>query len=135
MINNSYMIVSMRNFRWLFWAIALHSFGVFVGLVFFPSEWFEIFGYHPITEPFFRVQGGVFHLVMVVAYLLASQDPNNNRSLVVFSFSTKFIATLFLFLYFFLVDHILVVLLSGLGDFAMGCALLVFYLKLFRGQK
>ena len=46
----------------------------------------------PVGEPFFVAQGGVFHLVMAAAYLLAARDPARQRGLVDFSILVKLAA-------------------------------------------
>jgi len=112
-----------KHLQIFLYLVALHSFAVFLGLVCMPSSLFQQFGYHAISEPFFRIQGGVFHLVMVMAYLAAARDPIGNQAMVSFSFRAKFLATLFLINYFIFIDRIWVVLLSGLGDFIMGAAI------------
>lgn len=94
--------------------------------MFFPSGYFVEFGYHTISENFFRAQGGIFHIVMAAAYLTAAADPIKNKIMVKFSISAKLIATIFLLGYFFFFDQILVILLSGIGDFAMGA--IIFFL-------
>lgn len=109
--------------------VALHSLAVGVALIAAPAPLFEEFGYNRITENFFRAQGGVFHLVMVAAYFMAGFSPNERYSLVKFSIIAKFMAVIFLFFYFFTVDGIVVVLLSGVGDFIMGVVILILSLK------
>jgi hypothetical protein len=108
--------------------------GVAIGLVFFPTDFFPKVGYHIVTEPFFKVQGGVFHLVMAVAYLLAASGPIQQKKMVLFSFTAKFIATVFLVVYYLAVDPILVILLSGAGDFTMGLILFFLYIRVIPSQ-
>ncbi len=108
--------------------VALHSLFVGIALMFLPAKYFVNFGYNEINENFFRAQGGIFHIVMVTAYLIAARDPIKNKIMVRFSFIAKMIATIFLIGYFLLVDSIFVVLLSGIGDFAMG-AIIYFMAK------
>ncbi len=106
--------------------IALHSLITGVMLITLPPSWMTPFGFNAITEPFFKAQGGVFHLVMVAAYLPAARNPNANQVLIRFSIIAKLMAVLFLIPYFIFVSSNLVVLLSGLGDLLMGAIL--FYL-------
>ena len=105
--------------------------------MFLPANLFVDFGYNEISENFFRAQGGIFHIVMATAYLIAARNPVNNQIMVRFSFIAKMIATIFLFGYFVLIQPILVVLLSGIGDFAMGA--IIYYLAkqtgLFYGRR
>ena len=111
--------------------VALHSFAVALALMFAPSELMAFFGYSAITEPFFKVQAGVFHIVMVVAYLFAANDPLRNKTMITYSITIKFIATLFLLLYFIFVAPVIIIILSGAGDFLMGLILLYLYRNLF----
>lgn len=117
----------LSHLKIFFFLVALHSFFVGIGLIVLPAELFESFGYNAINENFFRAQGGVFHLVMVVAYILAMKEPERNKIIVLFSITTKFIAAVFLFAYFLFVDGIIVVILSGVGDLLM--ALIIVYLS------
>jgi hypothetical protein len=116
----------LRIFLYL---VAVHSFIVGVNLIFFPPEWMIKFGFNPITENFFKVQGGVFHLVMVVAYIMAGLNPVECKKLILFAIITKFIATVFLFTYFLLYTEMITVFLSGVSDFIMGIIILYLYKK------
>lgn len=110
--------------------IALHSFVVALALMLSPSWLMEQFGYSSINEPFFKVQAGVFHIVMVVAYMLAASDPIKNKIMVIYSITIKFIATIFLVVYFIFINPVIVILLSGFGDLAMGLILVYLYKNL-----
>jgi hypothetical protein len=121
------MEIKISHLKTFLFLVALHSFFVGIGLIAIPAKLFLEFGYNPITENFFRAQGGVFHLVMVVAYLFAMRDPIQNKMMVLFSITAKFIATIFLFTYFIFSEQIIVILLSGIGDLAMG--LIILYLS------
>ncbi len=44
--------------------VALHSFCVGVGLILIPLEYFDLFGFHAYSGNFFKIQAGVFHIVM-----------------------------------------------------------------------
>ncbi len=124
------MEIKISHLKIFLFLVALHSFFVGIGLIAIPANLFLEFGYNPITENFFRAQGGVFHLVMVVAYLFALRDPVQNKIMVLFSITAKFIATIFLATYFIFSEHIIVVLLSGIGDFVMGAIILFLSIKL-----
>ncbi|MBM3404938.1 MAG: hypothetical protein FJY10_08625 [Bacteroidetes bacterium] len=108
------------------WLVAIHSILVGLGLMFLPISVLEWFGF-VIEEKFFTVQGGVFHIVVSVAYIMAALNIPNSPRLIMFSFTAKFIATVFLFTYFFLVNPIITVLLSGVGDFLMGVVIFILY--------
>ncbi len=107
------------------WLIAIHSFCAGTCLIVAPREVMEFFGFSAAPERFFQVQGGVFHIVMSVAYIMGSKPGKNFIYLVYFAITAKFMATVFLLLYYFLGETIWVILVSGLGDFAMGLLLLV----------
>lgn len=107
--------------------VGLHSIAVGINLISFPPSWMATFGFLPITENFFKVQGGVFHIVMAVAYLLAAWKPVDCQILIIFSIIAKFIATVFLFSYFFIIGGAPTILLSGIVDFLMGVVLLFLY--------
>jgi hypothetical protein len=96
--------------------IALHSLIVGIGLIFHPSSLMEFAGYKTITEHFFPVQGGVFHVLMAVGYYLGGRDLIKHRCLVVFAVIIKAFATVFLFSYFIFVEPIWMVFISGIGD-------------------
>ena len=128
----------MKNIRydlllkWILWLVAIHSICFGISLVILPIPVIEFFGFH-LTEKFFADQGGVFHLVVAVAYIWAALDLENSYKLIVLSCTAKFVATIFLLSYFFFVDHKWMVIFSGLADFLMGFAILVLYI-LYRKQ-
>ncbi len=107
--------------------VAVHSFFVGMGLIFFPSSLMEKFFFSAINEPFFKIQAGVFHIVMVVAYIVAAMDPINNIRFIIFAIITKLIATAFLITYFLLNTSMITVFLSGLGDFIMAIILYLLF--------
>ena len=88
---------------------------------------FTFFGFQPYTERFFPVQGGVFHIVMAVAYALAARSHGQNNALISFIVAAKLMATVFLLSYFVFVDPIWMLLLSASGDGALGLAILIAY--------
>jgi hypothetical protein len=109
--------------------MALHSLGVGIGMILLPIDWIAYFDIIPSKHRFFITQGGVFHILMAVAYYIAALDIDNNRGLIIFSIIVKFSATLFLFSYFVFINHFLIVLGSGFADLAMGLAVFIFYFK------
>ncbi len=115
------------NYRkWLviiLYLVALHSFLVGLMLIFMPMSIFSFFGFDIINR-FFPTQGGVFHFVICVAYILGVIWIDKCSGFIIFSITAKFIATVFLFTYYFFIDGIFMVLLSGVGDFIMGIAIL-----------
>jgi hypothetical protein len=128
----------MKNIRydlllkWILWLIAIHSICFGIALVVLPISVIEFFGFS-LTEKFFADQGGVFHLVVAVAYIWAALDLENAFKMIVISCTAKFVATIFLISYFFFGSPIFMVIFSGIADFLMGLAILVLYI-LYRKQ-
>jgi len=119
--------------QWFLWLIAIHSIGFGIALVVLPIPVIEFFGFQ-LEEKFFAVQGGVFHIVVSLAYIMAALDLDNAKKLIVLSCTAKFMATLFLLTYYFFVSRIFMVIFSGIADFLMGLAILITYL-MFLKQK
>ena len=74
-----------RRLRALLALVGIHSIAVGIGLMAHPASVFEFMGYARCSEPFFPTQGGVFHIVMAVGYLMAAADPSGNRCLITFA--------------------------------------------------
>ncbi|MEJ2545359.1 MAG: hypothetical protein P8Y99_14925 [Calditrichaceae bacterium] len=126
-------MISLKNpkvIRTFLILVALHSFVVGINLISFPSEWMQQFGFNAITENFFKVQGGIFHVVMTIAYLLGAWKPVEHRIMIIFAIIAKFLATIFLITYFFISGSTIVILLSAISDFTMAIILLFLNLKL-----
>lgn len=116
----------------LLYLISLHSFCVGLALIILPLSTLEYFGYEGYAGNFFRAQGGIFHIVMSIIYIVAARDVDKNRILIYLTLTAKFIATIFLLGYYFIFEQIWMVLVSGIGDFLMGiCVLLLWsaYMK------
>ncbi len=111
------------------WLIALHSIGVGIGMILFPSDWIAYFDITPSEHRFFITQGGVFHLVMAIAYIMGALNLTENGKLILFSIIVKFCATFFLLTYFMFINQFGIIFLSGIGDFCMGLVLLIVYKK------
>jgi len=109
------------------WLVAIHIFGVGITLIFIPPSWMSFFGFGEMVQNFFKVQGGVFHIVILYAYVSAARNLEKNENMVVLSITAKFIATIFLGMYYLAVDPILMVGLSGIVDFLMGLILLILF--------
>jgi hypothetical protein len=58
---------------------------------------------------------------------MAAKDIMAGKNLVIYSFTAKFMATVFLFTYYFCANPILMVLLSGIGDLIMGVIIFVLF--------
>jgi hypothetical protein len=106
--------------------VALHSFLVGMGLIFIPLDLYEFFGFKGYYGSFFKIQGGVFHIVMCGAYVPAALNPVRNRIMIRFAIFAKFIATVFLVGYALFVEMVWMVLASGIFDFLMGMILVWF---------
>ena len=109
-----------NRLRLLLAAVALHSLAVGLGLILVPPDLMQRFGYGSFQERFFAVQAGVFHFVMVTMYALPAYRLRRWEPLAELAIIAKFIAFLFLIIYYTFVDTIWVVLFSGLADGAMG---------------
>jgi hypothetical protein len=109
--------------------ISIHSFLVGVGLMLFPGQVMEFFGFQFVQERFFQVQAGLFHILMSICYILPVVNYNNFKNFVLFSIIVKISATIFLFIYFLFFDSILCLLLSGFGDCTMAFLLIYVYQK------
>ena len=105
--------------------VAIHSFCVGLGLILIPLDYFDLFGFHEYNGNFFKIQAGVFHIVMCGAYVSAAHDPLVNRIMIRFAILAKMIATGFLISYAVFIDMVWMVLASGIFDFVMGTVLIL----------
>ena len=124
----------MKSLKVFLWLVALHSFCVGMGLILIPLAYYDMFGFGNYRGDFFKIQAGVFHLVMVMAYSLGAYDPVKYRVLIIFAILAKFTATFFLLGYSLFIDMIWTVLVSGIADALMGLILLGLYRKLVRSS-
>ncbi len=118
--------------KWLpviLWLVSLHSFFVGIGLIIMPDSFMLFFGFEIPTERFFSAQGGVFHLIMSFAFAFAATDIEKHNALILLAIITKFSATIFLFIFYLLINNIWTVLFSGICDFLMGMIIFIFYLQ------
>jgi len=106
--------------------VAIHSCCVGLGLMIIPLDYYDLFGFYDYSGNFFKIQAGVFHIVMSGAYVLAARDPVRNQVLILFSIFAKMIATVFLISYAVFIDMVWMVLASGIFDFLMGLVLIWF---------
>jgi hypothetical protein len=120
--------------KWALWLIAIHSICFGVSLVILPISVIEFFGFR-LEEKFFADQGGVFHLIVAVAYIWAALDLENSFKFIVLAVITKFTAALFLVCYFLFIGPIIMVLFSGIIDFLMGLVVLLLYIRYREQQK
>jgi hypothetical protein len=109
------------------WLIGIHSFTVGIGLIFIPPSFLSNFGLVNYTESFFQAQGGVFHIVMSVAYVMAGLNLEKSVRLIQFIIAVKIIAFIFLIIYFLFVLSAWLILVSAIGDGLMGLIVLILY--------
>ena len=69
-----YMMRTDRILKILLFLMSIHSMCVGIALIVTPVEMFSFFGYTPVTEKFFPVQGGVFHIIMSFVYYWAGKN-------------------------------------------------------------
>ena len=105
------------------WLVAAHSFVVGILLLIHPSNLIKLSGLSAICEPFFPSQGGVFHMIMSIAYIYGAIDIRKNRNMIIYAIIVKMAATGFLFSYYFFVEPHGIIFLSGVVDFLMGAAI------------
>lgn len=114
--------------------VALHSCAVGIGLIILPSSAFEFLGFEPTFDRFFSTQGGVFHIAMAVGYAIPCFNLNRFKSLITFSIIVKFIAAIFLLLYFTLVKTQLLIILSAVSDLLIGATLLLLFFTVYKSS-
>ncbi|MEJ2655862.1 MAG: hypothetical protein P8012_01535 [Desulfobacterales bacterium] len=113
------------------WLVAFHSLAMGLILIAQPAALMHAAGFGSDCGHFFPAQGGVFHLLMFVVYLMGAIHIEKYYYFIVFSIFVKAVATFFLIIYCFAVEFKWVVLLSGIADGLMGLMIfmaLQFYL-------
>ncbi len=111
----------------MLWLMALHSFGVALGLIFLPTKLLPLFGFYGYSGRFFQIQAGVFHIVMAAAYLMAAYQIERSPGLIQFSIYAKTIAFIFLLTSFIFFTQGWMILLSALVDGLMALILFLLY--------
>jgi len=120
------LIYRLRDFSpsqrlsFFMWAVAAHSIIVGIILIVHTPVLIKMIGFKAIHEPFFPCQGGVFHLVMAIAYIYGAMDIHKNRNMIIYAVIVKMTATLFLFSYYYFFERLWIIFLSGMMDFFMG---------------
>ena len=109
----------------ILWLVAVHSILMGLALIFQPAILMEWSGFKSGYERFFPAQGGVFHLLMAVAYSLGATDSRKYHFLIVFSVIVKAVATVFLIVYCITVEFKWIILVSGIGDGVMGTSIFI----------
>jgi len=125
----------VKLFKLLLWLTAIHSFLVGLLLVFLPSSAIEYFGFERNDNNFFRVQAGVFHIVMSIFYVAATANIRKQTMLIKLIISTKFLATIFLILYYIIICRVAIILISGIGDFIIGSVILLLLYYLIKDKR
>ncbi len=120
---------SLALFRTLFVLLAIHSLCVGAGLIILPLPAYTFFGFQEYYGAFFKIQAGVFHVIMASVYFFTALDPQRYKNFVYLTIAAKFTATLFLLSYYILAERIWMVLVSGLGDLLMGTAVLLLFIR------
>ena len=107
------------------WLVAVHSIAMGLALITQPDVLMEWSGFRFEFERFFPAQGGVFHLLMAVAYMMGAMNSKKYHYLIIFSIIVKAVATTFLFVYCFIIEFKWIILISGIGDGVMGVMIFV----------
>ena len=110
----------------LLYLYAIHSFTAGLLLIILPDSGLAYFGFN-ITNRFFTTQSGVFHIVMSVCYTSTALRLEQGRLMIIFIVIAKSIAAIFLFTYYFIIEHIMLILIFGIGDLLMAIILWVIY--------
>jgi hypothetical protein len=114
----------------ILWLIAVHSIAIGLALIIQPAVLMEWSGFGSEHERFFPTQGGVFHLLMAVAYVMGALNSQKYHYLIIFSMIVKAVATTFLFIYCFIVEFRWTILIFGLVDGMMG--MMIFFALAYR---
>ena len=125
---------SEKLLRLLLYLISIHSICVGLALISTPGYMFAYFGYQPVSERFFPIQGGVFHIIMGLAYYLAAKSIYKDYNLILLTIVAKLLATLFLISYFLFIQQIWMVLVSGILD-ALMAVVIIFVFQQYKKDK
>jgi hypothetical protein len=112
------------------WLVAAHSFIVGILLAIQPSALIKLMGFRDIHEPFFPCQGGVFHMIMAIAYIYGAMDIRKNKNMIIYAIIVKMAAAGFLLSYYYFMERLTIIWLSGAVDFFMGAAIWGMLLKI-----
>jgi hypothetical protein len=115
--------------------VAIHSLGMGLILITQPAVLMKFAGFNPDCEHFFPTQGGVFHLLMSVVYLMGATHIEKYHHFIVFSIFVKAVATFFLIMYCFGSEFKWVIFLSGIGDGVMGLMIFLAFQHYLRSKK
>ncbi|MDH3356123.1 MAG: hypothetical protein OEM06_01540 [Desulfobacteraceae bacterium] len=115
--------------------VAIHSLGMGLILISQPAVLMKFAGFNPDCDHFFPTQGGVFHLLMFVVYLMGATHIEKYHHFIVFSIFVKAVATFFLMIYCFAAEFKWVIFLSGIGDGVMGLMIFLAFQHYLRSKK
>ena len=115
--------------------VAIHSLAMGLILIAQPAALMKFAGFNPDCEHFFPTQGGVFHLLMFVVYLMGAIHIEKYHHFIVFSIFVKAVATFFLIMYCFANEFKWIVFLSGIGDGVMGLMIFLAFQQYLRFKK
>ena len=107
------------------WLVTIHSITIGMALIAQPAFLLEWSGFRSDCGSFFPAQGGVFHLLMAIAYSLGALDSKKFYLLIIFSIIVKAVATLFLFIYCFFIEFKWAIFYFGVSDGIMGMTIFI----------
>jgi len=115
--------------------VAIHSLAFGLTLIAQPAFLMKFAGFNPNCEHFFPAQGGVFHLIMFVVYLMGATQIEKYHYFIVLSIFIKAVATFFLMMYSFAAEFKWIIFLSGIVDGVMGLMIFLAYHHYLRFKK
>jgi hypothetical protein len=115
--------------------VAIHTLAIGLTLIAQPAILMEFAGFNPHGEHFFPAQGGAFHLIMVVVYLMGATHIEKYHSFIVLSIFIKAFATFFLLIYCFAAEFKWIIFISGVVDCAMGLIIFLAFQHYLRFKK
>lgn len=121
-----------RRLQAVLFIMVLHSSVTGLLLIVLPGEWISGLGLQVHSQRFFACQGGVFHILMAVAYGAGMIHPVRNAALIWFAVFVKVCAAVFLLSFFVMGDSVLFILLNAVLDGFLGGLLFFTYLGFLR---
>ena len=115
--------------------VAIHTLAIGLTLIAQPAVLMEFAGFNPGCEHFFPAQGGVFHLIVFVVYLMGATHIEKHHSFIVLSIFIKALATFFLLIYCFAAEFKWIIFISGIVDCAMGLIIFLAFQHYLRFKK
>jgi hypothetical protein len=115
--------------------VAIHTLAIGLILIAQPAVFMELVGFRPNCEHFFPAQGGAFHLIVFVVYLMGAIHIEKYHHFIVLSIYIKAFATFFLLIYCFAAEFKWIVFISGIVDCAMGLMIFLAFQHYLRFKK